>query len=552
VAEPTRLEQEYASLLQKIVADLRMYDGIEDEDQRDALVQQVIARIELTLEDMEPGTSNGQLVPKRQAETHDVALVNMHNPPPPPEKLISFGNLYIQLKNRLLDKIQSNRNSPLVLEGTAGCGKSALAAALARDPEIQSHFPDGIFWFNLGHYPDLLRHADGLLHALNKAPPSFLEVEQAIQYMEETLLARSCLLILDEAWDIQDVGAFKGLGPKCHWIITTHTDKLTSFIKYMDTNALEFKVPALEAAQAIEYFKGNGEVAAIDRMIVNACQGLPLALRMAAGAVAADATREKAELLERFNDRDLDASPDYPEILAQTLHVYMEALGEQADYYLVCAVGGDYSNIPETVVAMLWKHMFQLNDKQIEELIAEFSASGLLRVHGQAPHRYFSLHYFQHEYIREYAELEKLHMHVLAAYRRQCQQGWVNGPNDGYFFDHLCMHLSGGRRDQEQRTLLVDFDWLQKKLEVSTLYSLLNDYAYALDMENSRKDKDLEAIRGALLSASPELLKNPAKLAHEFLNQLWQSRSRDIQAMLNQAKEIEPNWEAPFPDMDDR
>ena len=43
------------------------------------------------------------------------------------------------------------------LGGLPGVGKTALAAAIATDPDVQAHFADGILWAGLGKSPDLRR-----------------------------------------------------------------------------------------------------------------------------------------------------------------------------------------------------------------------------------------------------------------------------------------------------------------------------------------------------------------------------------------------------------
>jgi hypothetical protein len=130
---------------------------------------------------------------------------------------------------------------------------------------------------------------------------------------------------------------------------------------------------------------------------------------------------------------------------------------------------------------------------------------------------------------------------LLAAYRRQCDQhGWVNGPNDGYFFEYLCMHLHYAERDNELKLLLLDFDWIQNKLQATSVHALLNDYEWL-------EAAEIEKVKKALSDSALLLLENKQELPTQLLDNLWGDESlkdnKDIQALLNQAKELAPDWQ---------
>jgi hypothetical protein len=63
-----------------------------------------------------------------------------------------------KLKQCLFSEATSKTGTLVVsaIYGLGGIGKSTLAAALAYDPDVQAHFPDGILWITLGQQPDLL------------------------------------------------------------------------------------------------------------------------------------------------------------------------------------------------------------------------------------------------------------------------------------------------------------------------------------------------------------------------------------------------------------
>lgn len=78
--------------------------------------------------------------------------------PPLPGHLVPRPEVTETLKARLLNTNTANPGILVVsaIHGLGGIGKSTLAAALARDQDIQQRFPDGILWHTLGQQPEIL------------------------------------------------------------------------------------------------------------------------------------------------------------------------------------------------------------------------------------------------------------------------------------------------------------------------------------------------------------------------------------------------------------
>jgi len=93
-----------------------------------------------------------------------------------------------------------------------GIGKSVLAAALARDEQVLEAFPDGVIWIALGQRPNLTNRQLQLLRFLDKDHRAISDEKDGIGCLSVLLRDSSCLIILDDIWDMNDVRAFDSLG----------------------------------------------------------------------------------------------------------------------------------------------------------------------------------------------------------------------------------------------------------------------------------------------------------------------------------------------------
>jgi hypothetical protein len=531
--EKLLLLKEHYEWLNKIVAELREYEPLQREMEHKLQILRFINMVDTKQQEI--GRKLGELKKLNQ-------YVTMSHVPALPTPFVKNESLFNEVKTKLLAEISSKQRPPIVLQGHNGMGKSVMAAALGHDTDIQHAFPDGIFWLRLNADADLLERQIALVYALDeKSTIDFIEIEGGAERLRKLCATRFCLIILDDVLDAQDISAFNLMGQHCQLLITTPDNNFLEFAQYFLTTPAEaYEIKPFTEQQAIEFISHYVENIPVN--IVRACDYSPLVLKLIANVAP---KLDSSELIERLQDKEYEFPDNYPRTLMLALHINVEALGESADYYLALAVFSDYSQIPQFVVLILWRYLYQLGDNEAIKFINELADKGLLQIDDSSSQRTLSLHTFQREYLEVEAELEKLHEHMLAAYRRQCSQhGWVSGPNDGYFFKYLCMHLHYAGRDNELKQLLLDFDWIQNKLKATTVPALLNDYEWL-------EDKDIERVKNVLSEAALPLLKNKQELANQLLDNLWGDESlqdnKDIQALLNQAKEAAPDWQPYFP-----
>lgn len=136
-------------------------------------------------------------------------------------ELVGRNELLAQLKQRLLT------DKSLVLSamnGLPGVGKSSLAIELVYDREVLNHFTGGILWAGLGRQPDVLTLLGLWGSALGISSPEMAQLttlSERKQAIQRAIGYRKMLLVIDDAWRIEDALAFKIGCLDCACLLTT-------------------------------------------------------------------------------------------------------------------------------------------------------------------------------------------------------------------------------------------------------------------------------------------------------------------------------------------
>ncbi|MGB0383380.1 MAG: tetratricopeptide repeat protein [Ardenticatenaceae bacterium] len=197
-------------------------------------------------------------------------------PPEPPYELVGRDELLSQLKERLF------ASDYVALNGLPGVGKTALAVALAHDPEVLAHFKDGVLWAGLGRKPDVATQLDKWGMALgipSDEMAKLTEIEDKGDKVQTLISQRRMLLVIDDAWDIEDAEAFRLHVPNCAHIVTTRFPEIA--LDFADDHTQQ--VPELSPVDGLLLLKRLAEEVVEAEPeeaneLVKAVGGLPLGL----------------------------------------------------------------------------------------------------------------------------------------------------------------------------------------------------------------------------------------------------------------------------------
>lgn len=154
------------------------------------------------------------------------AVVQFLAPPAPTIPLVGRDKQLIALREVVLGSPAGRR---VALTGLPGVGKTALALAMAYDPEVLARLPDGVLWAGLGRDADPLRHLAAWATALGIPPkelPQPADVESWTRVVHAAIGTRRMLLVIDDAWTTRSALVFRLGGPGCVAVLTTRIPRV--------------------------------------------------------------------------------------------------------------------------------------------------------------------------------------------------------------------------------------------------------------------------------------------------------------------------------------
>lgn len=434
--------------------------------------------------------------------------------PPRSSAYVARSREFAALRERVLDARSGDALAgTTTLAGAGGFGKTTLATALCHDDDVGAAFDDGILWATLGQTPNVQGELTRLYAALVGERPGFVSVEDAAQALAEKLEHKRCLVVVDDVWDVAHLRPFLRGGPACARLVTTRQARVAD-------EGSRIAVDEMTAAEAVAVLVARLPEAPADveplRRLSQRLGEWPLLLRLAGAALRQRLDRgDSLEGALRYVDRALDKRGFYAfdrerplersEAVASTLAVSLDLLvpADRARCAELAVFPEDVA-IPCAALGELWG----LDELDVEETLARLDDASLLEFDlGTGVVRL-------HDVMRAcFATLlgdavVPAHERLLAAWsdRRRLPHR--------YAWRWLAHHLAEAGRADELRALLLDFDWLQAKLDATDIYALLADFAQA------PADDNLQWLHKMLLLSSHVLAKDRAQLATQLLGRL--------------------------------
>ena len=401
------------------------------------------------------------------------------------------------------------------LQGMGGVGKTILASAVARVPEVRKKFTDGIYWITLGQHPNLVERQKQLCRAMNEKEPPFTDIQGGQAYLSDLLADKTCLIILDDVWETDHIGAFNRAGHSCRMLITT---RIRSIIPSLD--GIEHNLDLLSEKEALGLLakRLEREPSSLPKEaieIVHECGYLPLALAMA-GSMIVQTGGDWANILHKLRTAELEKirmdSPEYPyHDLYKVMQVSIDYLGVDKEFYFDLAVFPEDAHIPPKALETYWESdgldTYAVKDKCdlfVDHSLALTDDRGRLYLH--------DLHY---DFIHLHGgDLKKRHNKLLTGYRRRCPDGWASCPDDGYFYENFVWHLFTVGEKKAMRRLLLNFDWITMKLDVCGVGALLSDYYFL------NNDEIIALVQGAIRLSTSVLVRDTSAIKSQLYGRL--------------------------------
>jgi len=320
-----------------------------------------------------------------------------------------------QIKQRLLEG-----GSPALaaLNGLPGIGKTSLAVALVTDQQVQAHFRDGILWTGLGPRPNVLGLLArwGVLLGIKPADVENVNNWEAWgRALQAAIGNRRFLLVIDDAWNVEEALAFQVGGAQCAHLLTTRLPQVSFAFAHQGA----IPVPELKEADGLDLLACFvPQLVQQDpkdaQALVQAVGSLPLALTLMGKYLAVQVStgqpRRLQAALARLHDTEQrlrvsmpttpgERSPSLPENIPLSLHAAITISARQLSpqiHAALCAL----AIFPAKPNSFSEEAALAVSQETVETLDALWDA-GLLESSG--PKRYAL-----HQTIADYAQTQTL------------------------------------------------------------------------------------------------------------------------------------------------
>eukprot|EP01050_Picozoa_sp_SAG11_P008065 SAG11_NODE_692_length_7698_cov_4.143308_10_plen_929_part_00 len=458
--------------------------------------------------------------------------------------------------NELLRVVTNGGGGALVVRGQGGLGKTTCVAALLHEhgEELQAYFPDGIYWLTLGEQVAsiaalqtavlrCLEDTDSASVAAHEQGPqpqapagavvAVADEREGAMRIARRLEGKKLLLVLDDVWHEADARLFCSL-PQCaiggslvlltsrkegllgaptpgadaadapakarEHVLSGFTDSDGAAI--LHTAMAAAKTGAKKGARWVDQ-SGWGELKMeTAEALLEACERLPLAVSIIAGAIADLAPRLEGwgEVLSRLQGESKDLGSEAASAVGRAMSLSLESLGYNLVYvadrmiYLELGFFPEDIWVPEQVilryfdgragVGLALRRLAERRLLQLDEGVRPGSAA--VRLHDLCREHVRTLSSGREK--SQHAQLLDAYAAIAKAATGQAEPvcwwkclGSAEAVDAEYICNWLCYHLCEAQQQagrEESARLMAEFDWLDLKLRATRgeVAGLLHDF----------------------------------------------------------------------------
>jgi WD40 repeat protein len=416
------------------------------------------------------------------------------------------------------------RAGAVALRGAGGFGKTTLATAVCHDERVIEAFDDGILWVTLGQAPNLLNETVKLYAALTGDRPGFIDEDDAARELAGKLADKSCLIVIDDAWQAGHARRFLLGGAGCAHLVTTRLSEVAPEARSVDVDRM---TPAQALALLAARSGANDLDAAHSLQLVTRLGLWPLAIKLAGSAMRQriqrdDSPAKALDYVERaldkrgitaFDRNDADGRSD---AVARTIGASLDLLDERERQRCIeLAVFPEDKAIPLQAVAPLW----QCDDLDCEDLARRLDELALVELDLRQGHLRV------HDTLRAFmaaqlADPVKVHAGLLDAW------GDPRALPYPYAWRNFAYHMRCAGRGERMHALLLDARWLSAKLAATDVHAVIGDFD-TVDAAGA-----LATVRDALRLSAPALAMDPSQWRTQLHGRLLGRREPELAGFL--------------------
>lgn len=205
------------------------------------------------------------------------------------------------LLTQQVNTLVRGRDIRLSIVGKAGIGKTAFAAAMARDPRVLKRFRDGILWLNLGKNTEPAMMIAKWAKSLNIDLVRNATFDNRIRAIQRTICQGEFLIVLDDVSDLESAYRLSCSVSRCALIVISDNPEIG---KSFSGKRHLVELTGLNAETSLSLINSvlsNDELPLEDKLndLVLACEGNPLLIKRAAAYL-------KLNRKTRFNSSSLE------------------------------------------------------------------------------------------------------------------------------------------------------------------------------------------------------------------------------------------------------